>query len=74
MQRNIAQLTWPEVEALDLSKDGALVLPIENYPAFNAVNIEILEGWYPNVLDIHPFKYLNLIMPRLPDGLVMLNY
>ncbi|WP_223475889.1 creatininase family protein [Oricola indica] len=28
MQRNIAQLTWPEVEALDLAKDGALVLPI----------------------------------------------
>jgi len=50
---------------------GALVLPIENYPAFNAVNIGVLEGWYPNVLDIHPFKYLNLIVPKLPDGLVM---
>lgn len=28
MQRNIGQLTWTEVEALDLAKDGALVLPI----------------------------------------------
>ena len=28
MQRNIGQLTWTEVQALDLSKDGAIVLPI----------------------------------------------
>lgn len=28
MQRNIAQLTWPEVQALDLTSQGALVLPI----------------------------------------------
>ncbi|MBI9107677.1 MAG: peptide ABC transporter substrate-binding protein [Spirochaetales bacterium] len=51
--------------------DGALVLPIENYPAFNAVNIAVLKGWYPNVLDIHPFKYLNLLVPKLPDGLAI---
>jgi len=28
MQRNISQLTWTEVAALDLATDGALVLPI----------------------------------------------
>ena len=28
MQRNIAQLTWQEVAALDLSRDGAIILPI----------------------------------------------
>lgn len=53
--------------------DGALVLPLENYPAFNAVNINILQGWYPNVLDIHPFKYMYLLKPKLPDGVVMKN-
>jgi peptide/nickel transport system substrate-binding protein/oligopeptide transport system substrate-binding protein len=50
--------------------DGALVLPIENYPAFNSVNIGVLEGWYPNVLDIHPFKYMYLLQPELPKGVV----
>ena len=50
--------------------DGALIMPVENYPAFNAVNTTLLEGWYPNVLDIHPFKYFRLIRPKLPDGLV----
>ncbi|MDC7228338.1 MAG: peptide ABC transporter substrate-binding protein [Spirochaetales bacterium] len=50
--------------------NGALVLPIENYPAFNAVNTDILQGWYPNVLDIHPFKYMYLLKPELPRGVV----
>lgn len=53
--------------------DGALVLPIENYPAFNAVNTGILEGWFPNVLDIHPFKYMYLLKPELPDNVALLN-
>ncbi len=52
--------------------EGALVLPIENYPAFNAVNVDILQGWYPNVLDIHPFKYMYLLKPELPDGAAMM--
>ena len=50
--------------------DGGLILPLENYPAFNAVNVDILQGWYPNVLDIHPFKYMYLIKPQLPKGVV----
>jgi peptide/nickel transport system substrate-binding protein/oligopeptide transport system substrate-binding protein len=57
-------------EAEQMLLDGAVVLPLENYPAFNAVNLERLEGWFPNVLDIHPFKYLRLVSPRLPEGLV----
>ena len=52
--------------------EGAVVMPIENYPAINAVNTNILQGWYPNVLDIHPFKYMYLLKPGLPDGLVSL--
>ena len=58
-------------EAEKLLLDGALVMPVENYPAFNAVNIDILQGWYPNVLDIHPFRYMYLLKPVLPDNVVM---
>ncbi|HAK45731.1 MAG TPA: peptide ABC transporter substrate-binding protein [Spirochaeta sp.] len=57
-------------EAEKLLLAGALVLPVENYPAFNAVNTDILHGWYPNVLDIHPFKYMYLLKPKLPNGVV----
>jgi peptide/nickel transport system substrate-binding protein/oligopeptide transport system substrate-binding protein len=35
------------------------VLPIAYSPAINIVDTDELDGWYPNVLDIHPFKYLS---------------
>jgi len=35
------------------------VLPINYSPAVNLVDTDELDGWYPNVLDIHPFKYLS---------------
>jgi oligopeptide transport system substrate-binding protein len=58
--------------------DGAAVLPIRRHPAFNIVNLKTITGWYPNVLDIHPFKYLrfkedeilrNVTMAEKPDFL-----
>ncbi len=36
----------------------AQVLPISHSPALNLIDLRFLEGWYPNVLDIHPFKYI----------------
>ena len=57
-------------EAEKILLDTGLVMPLENYPAFNAVNTDVLQGWFPNVLDIHPFKYMNLLKPGLPRNLV----
>jgi peptide/nickel transport system substrate-binding protein/oligopeptide transport system substrate-binding protein len=34
------------------------VLPISYSPALNVVDTDELDGWFPNALDIHPFKYL----------------
>ncbi|MDC7127103.1 MAG: peptide ABC transporter substrate-binding protein [Spirochaetales bacterium] len=48
--------------------DGGIVIPLQNYPAFNAVNLSVLQGWYPNVLDIHPFKYMFILKPKVPNG------
>ena len=60
-------------EAESILMDSALVLPLENYPAFNLVDLDSLEGWYPNVLDIHPFRYFRLKEPQMPDGVVLEN-
>jgi len=38
------------------------VLPIEHFPAVNIIDRRFVGGWYPNALDIHPFKYL---VPKL---------
>jgi len=49
--------TLAEAEKL-LLETGA-VLPICYSPALNIIDTGELGGWYPNALDIHPFKYLS---------------
>jgi len=55
-----------EAETILLST--AVVLPISHTPAFNLVDLERIEGWFPNVLNIHPFKYLRFRQLRVPPG------
>ncbi|MDR3248422.1 MAG: peptide ABC transporter substrate-binding protein [Treponema sp.] len=45
-------------EAEKLLLDRGTVIPISYSPALNIVDTGELDGWYPNALDIHPFKYL----------------
>ncbi len=35
------------------------VLPIEHFPAVNIIDRRFIDGWFTNVLDIHPFKNLS---------------
>ena len=37
---------------------GAAVLPLYHSLAANVIDTDFIDGWYPNALDIHPFKYL----------------
>jgi peptide/nickel transport system substrate-binding protein/oligopeptide transport system substrate-binding protein len=46
-------------EAETLLLDRGTVLPISYSSALNVVDTAEIDGWYPNVLDIHPFKYLS---------------
>ncbi|MDR1247756.1 MAG: peptide ABC transporter substrate-binding protein [Treponema sp.] len=39
--------------------DRGAVLPISYSPAVNIVDTSELGGWFPNALDIHPFKYFS---------------
>jgi peptide/nickel transport system substrate-binding protein/oligopeptide transport system substrate-binding protein len=45
-------------EAEKLLIDRGTVLPISHSPAVNVVDLDEIAGWFPNALDIHPFKYL----------------
>lgn len=47
--------TLSEAESILLQE--AVVLPINHLPAWNAIDLFEIKGWYPNPLDIHPFKY-----------------
>ena len=61
--------TLSQAEKLLLERGS--VLPISYSPAVNIVDINELDGWYPNALDIHPFKYLSFKAFRPLPGVVM---
>jgi len=45
-------------KAEKLLLDRGVVLPVFFNPAVNIIDTGELDGWYPNALDIHPFKYM----------------
>ena len=60
-------------EAETLLLDRGNVLPISYSPAINIIDIDEIDGWYPNILDIHPFKYLSIRTRRPLPGVVMVD-
>ena len=47
-------------EAEDILLFTCEVMPVEHFPAVNIIDRRFIDGWYPNALDLHPFKYLKL--------------
>jgi peptide/nickel transport system substrate-binding protein/oligopeptide transport system substrate-binding protein len=60
--------TLAEAEELLLARGN--VLPITYNPAVNIVDTHVLDGWYTNVLDIHPFKYMSIKARMILPGVV----
>lgn len=45
--------------AEQLLLDRGSVLPVSFTPALNIIDTLALEGWFPNALGVHPFKYMS---------------
>jgi len=58
--------------AEELLLQSGAVLPISYSFAVNLVDLTELEGWFKNVLDIHPFKYIGYKELRPLPGVAML--
>ena len=58
-------------DAERLLLDRGTILPICYNPALNIIDTGELAGWYPNALDIHPFKYISFITLRPLPNIVM---
>jgi peptide/nickel transport system substrate-binding protein/oligopeptide transport system substrate-binding protein len=58
-------------EAETILLDRGTVLPIAYSPAVNVVDIDELDGWFPNALDIHPVKYLSFKSLRPLPGIAL---
>jgi peptide/nickel transport system substrate-binding protein/oligopeptide transport system substrate-binding protein len=48
--------------------EEAVILPISHMVAFNLVSQGRLDGWYPNALDIHPFRFIRFRAVQGPRG------
>ncbi len=53
--------------------DTAEVIPLSHSPAINVIDLNQIDGWYPNPLDIHPFKYLQFAAKKPLRGVASLS-
>lgn len=47
-----------------------IVFPINHSPGINVIDRRYIENWYPNTLDIHPYKYLRVVDKQVIPGLI----
>ncbi len=45
-------------EAEEILLRTGTVLPISHSPSINLIDLNAVDGWFPNPLDVHPFRYL----------------
>ena len=60
-------------KAEKLLLDRGVVLPVFFNPAVNIIDTGELDGWYPNALDIHPFKYMAFKAFRPLPGVALIK-
>ena len=58
-----------DAEQILLTK--AAVIPLDHQPSVNLINMNAIGGWFPNPLDIHPFKFLTFKGRTTPPGIAM---
>jgi peptide/nickel transport system substrate-binding protein/oligopeptide transport system substrate-binding protein len=51
----------------------AVVLPLYHSFAASAIDIDYIDGWYQNALDIHPYKYLAFGTPSVMPNVASLG-
>ncbi|MFW6368147.1 MAG: peptide ABC transporter substrate-binding protein [Spirochaetota bacterium] len=57
-------------EAEQLLLETGTIMPVTHSAAINLVNLDTLEGWFPNALDIHPPRYLQRTPGEPAPGLI----
>ena len=55
-------------EAEELLLQDAVILPVNHLVSYSLIDLQRVSGWTPNLLDIHPFRYLGFRRADLPAG------
>ena len=63
-----AQRLQALAQAEEMLLEEAVILPISHMVAFNLVNRGRVDGWFPNALDIHPFRFIRFRAVQGPRG------
>lgn len=50
--------------------DTFIVFPVNHSPGINVVDRRYIENWFPNTLDMHPYKYLRVVEKQVIPGLI----
>jgi peptide/nickel transport system substrate-binding protein/oligopeptide transport system substrate-binding protein len=45
-------------EAEEILLQTGTVLPVSHSPSINLIDLEAVDGWFPNPLDVHPFRHI----------------
>ncbi len=45
-------------EAEEMLLQSGTIMPVTHTASFNLIDLNTIEGWFPNALDIHPLRYL----------------
>jgi len=60
-----------QAEAEQLLLTRAVVLPLSHSAAVHLIDLDRIDGWFPNPLDVHPFKFIRFKEKRVPPGIAM---
>ena len=60
-----------QADAEELLLSRAVVLPLSHSAAVHLIDLDRVDGWFPNPLDIHPFKFIRFKEKRTPTGIAM---
>ena len=51
--------------------DKAVILPLSHSAAVHLIDLNRIDGWFANPLDLHPFKFIKIKARRIPSGVAM---
>lgn len=60
-------------EAETILLQQAAVLPIYHGFGVSVIDIDYIEGWYQNALDIHPYKYFRFGTPSIQPNIALIS-
>jgi oligopeptide transport system substrate-binding protein len=57
-------------QAEEILLQEAVILPINHIASYNIIDLDVIDGWYGNILDIHPLKYIQYKDTSVPPWFV----